>query len=83
MESEKNQLLKLLRDRKFAHFSLKSLCYYAKREGLVFASVSTWYKYMKLYQIKRNTSGKPKKKNQKGVRASRPNELWHIDVRQF
>lgn len=53
MESEKNQILKLLRDRKFAHFSLKSLCYYAKREGIVFASVSTCYKNMKLYQIMR------------------------------
>ena len=38
LTSEKEMIIKMLKDRNFAHYSLKSLCYYAKKKGLVFAS---------------------------------------------
>lgn len=49
LDSEVKEMLKLLKSRSFVHYSLKSLALYAKRKGLVYASVTTWYKYMKMY----------------------------------
>jgi transposase InsO family protein len=83
LPKEKEEILRLLRDRNFSHYSLKSLCYYAKRRGLVYASVTTWYKYMKINGIIRDKNRRPKRKSRIGIRANRPNEIWHIDVTQF
>ncbi|OIQ19968.1 MAG: hypothetical protein BM556_05625 [Bacteriovorax sp. MedPE-SWde] len=80
---EKETLLKLLKSEEHKHYSLKSLCFYAKRNNLVFASVSTWYKYMKINNIIRPLNRKTKKLYREGIRANRPNEIWHIDVTQF
>jgi hypothetical protein len=83
LEDEKKSLISMLTDKDFAHYSLKSLCYYAKRKGLVHASMSTWYKYMKMNEIIRPGHKKYKIKNSKSLRANDPNEYWHIDVTEF
>ena len=62
------------------HLPLGALHYYAKREKLVYCSPATWSKYSKLFGLKRPTNIKKIKKYPIGVRAQRPNEIWHIDI---
>lgn len=83
LSREKDVIVKLLTDERFKHYSLKSLCFYAKRNNLVFASVTTWYKYKKLNGIDRSRHRIKRKRLGKGAIAKRPNEIWHIDVTQF
>ena len=64
----------------FRHMPLATLALYAKRIGKVLASASTWRRLARergwLRPRKRIYPAKPKI----GVRATRPNEYWHIDV---
>ena len=53
------------------------------KNKLLFVSPSTWYKYVKLLGIKRQKVKSRRKKNKIGIRASRPLEIWHIDVTLF
>ena len=73
----------LVTSRKFAHFPLRSLHFYAKREGLLYCSYSTWEKYVKLYGWLRARKKRRKKYIRIGIRASRPNQIWHVDVSYF
>ena len=62
------------------HFSIRALSWLAKRTSSVFASATTWGR-----QIKANKWLRPRKrlypaKPKVGIRAVRPNQLWHIDV---
>jgi putative transposase len=62
------------------HMSLRALALHAQRIGRVFAAVSTWARLVRergwLRPRRRVYPAKP----QEGIRASRPNEYWHIDV---
>jgi hypothetical protein len=73
---------KLITSKKYAHFSIQSLCLFAKRNGILFCSLDSWYKYKKLFGWVRVQ--KPKKENhaEDGIRAKAPNEIWHVDVTQ-
>jgi hypothetical protein len=64
----------------FAHFFIRALSWLAKRTSSVFASATTRGR-----QIKANKWLRPRKrlypaKPKVGIRAVRPNQLWHIDV---
>jgi len=67
-------------DASFRHMSLRALALHAQRIGRVFAAVSTWARLVRergwLRPRRRVYPAKP----QEGIRASRPNEYWHIDV---
>jgi len=62
------------------YFSIKSLALYAMRQGVVFASSSTWGKLIQergwIRPKKRLYPDKPKI----GLRADKPNAMWHIDA---
>jgi len=64
----------------YDHFSIRSLALHAQRIGKVFLSPSTWSKLIRKNgwskALKRIHPLKPKI----GIRASRPNQYWHIDV---
>ena len=62
----------------FKHWPVASIAYYYQREGLLQASLNTWYKYSKLLGIKRRRIKKHIKKI--GIVSTRPNEYWHIDI---
>jgi hypothetical protein len=70
----------MVQDSSFRHMSIRSLALHAQRIGRVFAAVSTWARLIRergwLRPRRRIYPPKPKQ----GVRASRPNEYWHIDV---
>ena len=71
----------LYENKQFAHYPVKSLCFYSKRENLLHCSLGTWYKYSKLYKFERprNKIQFPKK-DLIGIQALSPNELLHIDI---
>ncbi|MFN9066317.1 MAG: DDE-type integrase/transposase/recombinase [Bdellovibrionales bacterium] len=66
-----------------SHFPIVSLHYFAKREKILFCSYSTWRKYIDLYKWKRPRKQKRKKERKIGIRAKKPNEIWHLDISYF
>jgi putative transposase len=73
----------LYTDPRLVHFSVKSLCLYAKRKSIVFCALSTWYQYAKMLDWERPLPFKKRKRRLKGIRTSRPNEIWHLDTTVF
>jgi putative transposase len=61
---------------------LSSLSFFAKRLGILSASLGTWYKYSRLFNLRSRIS-RCRKKQMLGVRALFPNQIWHGDVTQF
>jgi len=70
----------MVKDASFRHMSLRALALHAQRIGRVFAAVSTWARLVRergwLRPRRRLYPAKPRE----GIRASRPNEYWHLDV---
>jgi len=70
----------MVTDESFRHMPLRSLSLHAQRIARVFASTSTWARLVRergwLRPRRRLYPAKPKE----GIRASRPNEYWHVDV---
>jgi putative transposase len=65
---------------RYSHFPIKSLFLLAKRQGKLFCAYSSWLKYIHL--LKWDRPGRKKKRKPRrrvGVRAKRPNEIWHLD----
>ena len=66
--------------KKFAYISVSSLHLLAQRTGELFCSVDTWYKYIRSFEWSRPWKVDKKRIYKTGIRALKPNELWHIDV---
>ncbi|MEW6747800.1 MAG: DDE-type integrase/transposase/recombinase [Planctomycetota bacterium] len=64
----------------FCHVPTSTLARLAQRLGRVFASPSTWHKLGKTFKWRRPRLRIHPAKPKIGLRASRPNELWHIDT---
>jgi transposase InsO family protein len=64
----------------YRHVPTGTLAMFAQRMGRVFASASTWYRLVREKEWRRPRQrvhpGKPKV----GIRASKSNEIWHIDT---
>ena len=73
----------LLSDKEFAHWPISSIAHYASRNGLIHISLSTWYKYSKILKVNRERAPKKRHRKRIGIKASRPNEIWHADVSYF
>ncbi len=67
----------------FAHFPIRSLHYYAKRESILYCSYSTWRKYIDQFKWKRPRKTFRERKYAEGIRAKCPNEIWHLDLSYF
>jgi len=65
------------------HFPIISLCEYARREGLLYCNVNTWYKYIKFFQWKREKVSKEVKQYEQGIRTIAPDILWHMDMSEL
>lgn len=72
----------LLTDDEFHFWPLQSLYYYALKNKIVLMGKSTWYKYAALLGILRQQA-KTVKTRTCGIRAFKPNEIWHADVTYF
>ncbi len=80
---EIHKMHKLLVDPRFLHWPIISLAYYAMKKSMLKAHPNTWYKYVKLMNIKRKRRRKYKPKYEVGIRAIAPNEKWHADITEF
>jgi putative transposase len=64
----------------YRHIPLGSLALLAQRLGKVFASATTWARLVKEHGWRRPRKRVYPAKPKIGIRASRPNEIWHIDM---
>ena len=62
------------------HMPLGTLALYAQRLGKVFASVTTWSRLVRERAWRRPRQRVHPPKPKVGVRANRPNEIWHLDT---
>jgi len=77
------KIISLSTSKKYAHFSTTALWKYAAVNSLIFCSRNTWFKYLKYHRIKRKPDAKTKPSYPIGVRAKKPNEIWHIDITEI
>ncbi len=64
----------------FRHIPTGALAVLAQRQGRVFASPSTWYRLVRRFGWRRPRARVHPAKPTIGIRASKPNEIWHIDA---
>ena len=64
----------------YRHMPLRTLAVYAQRAGKVFASATTWAKLVRQRGWRRPRRRVYPEKPKTGIRATYPNEYWHIDV---
>ena len=64
----------------YRHMPLRTLALYAQRVGKVFASGTTWAKLVRQRGWRRPRRRLYPEKPKTGIRATHPNEYWHIDV---
>ena len=64
----------------YRHVPTGTLAMFAQRMGKVFASASTWYRLVREKQWRRPRQRVHPRKPKVGVRASKSNEIWHIDT---
>ncbi len=79
-KQEIQTMKKFVTSKKYAHISISSLHLLAQKMGELFCSLDSWYKYVRFYEWMRPWKVEKMKIDKVGVRAKRPNELWHIDV---
>ncbi len=64
----------------YRHLSSGALASVARRAGKVFASPSTWYRFVRRHHWHRPRVRVYPPKPKVGIRASKPNEIWHVDT---
>jgi putative transposase len=64
----------------YRHVPTGTLARLAQRLGKVFASATTWYRLVRRYQWRRPRQRVHPAQPKVGIRASRPNEIWHVDT---
>jgi len=64
----------------YRHVPTGTLALLAQRIGKVFASASTWYRLVRDHHWRRPRQRVHPAKPKIGIRASRPNQIWHIDT---
>ena len=64
----------------YRHVPTGTLALLAQRLGRVFAAPTTWYRLVRAYKWRRPRRRIHPAKPKVGIRASRPNEIWHVDM---
>ena len=64
----------------YRHVPTGTLAVLAQRLGKVFASASTWYRLVRRHRWRRPRTRLHPAKPKVGIRASRPNQFWHVDT---
>ncbi len=77
---ETNKIKELYLSTDLAHFSMTSLSWLGKKTGDIVASISTWSRVIRQLGLKRNRIRIYPEKPKIGIRASRPGEIWHLDL---
>jgi len=64
----------------YRHMPTGTLARLAQRLGKVFASASTWYRLVRVHRWRRPRQRVHPAAPKVGIRAARPNEIWHINT---
>ena len=64
----------------YRHVPTGTLARLAQRLGKVFASATTWYRLVRRYRWRRPRQRVHPAQPKVGIRAARPNEIWHVDT---
>lgn len=67
----------------YRHVPTAVLARLAERLGKVFVSASTWYRLIRVHKWRRPRSRVYPAKPKIGIRASKPNGVWHVDMTQI
>jgi len=79
--------IKLLKDKLIdpvnRYWPTSSIAFESLKDGSLPLSLNTWYKYAKRLGIVRLSPNGRRKKRVEGIRAIRPNQIWHADITRF
>lgn len=78
--AELNTIREMVTSDKYRHIPTGTLARLAERLGKVFASASTWYRLVRNHKWRRPRRRVHPAKPKLGIRATRPNDIWHIDT---
>jgi len=78
--AEVSTIKEMVTTAEYRHMPLRALSLYAQRAGYVFASATTWAKLVRQRGWRRPRRRVYPAKPKTGIRATHPNEYWHIDV---
>ena len=78
--TEVGKIQELVTSVDYRHVPTGTLSRLAQRLGKVFASASTWYRLVREYQWRRPRQRVHPTAPKVGIRAARPNQIWHIDT---
>jgi putative transposase len=78
--NEVNTIRDMVTSEEYRHVSTGVLSILAQRLGKVFASTSTWYRLVRAHQWRRPRQRVHPAKPKVGIRASLPNQIWHVDT---
>ena len=78
--TERRTLRDLVQDAALRHLSIPSLALLAARRQLLVASAATWWREIRRQRLVRPRTRLYPARPKVGVRAARPNELWHLDA---
>ena len=78
--AEVDRIRDMVTSEEYRHVPTGTLALLAQRLGKVFASASTWYRLIRLYKWRRPRTRVHPAKPKVGIRAVRPNEIWHVDT---
>ena len=78
--AEVDMMKKMVTSDEYRHVPTGTLALLAQRLGRVFASSSTWYRLIRIHAWRRPRNRIHPAKPKVGIRASRPNEIWHVDT---
>jgi putative transposase len=77
---EVSKIKQLVTDEQFKYWPISSIAFYALRNKILNVRLATFYKYVRLMDIKRPRFIKPV---MAGLKASYPHQYWHADVTIF
>jgi putative transposase len=78
--SECTAIQEMVTSEEYRHVPTSTLARLAQRLGKVFASPTTWYRLVRRFQWRRPRRRVHPTGPKVGIRACRPNEIWHIDT---
>ena len=78
--AEVDTIKKMVTSDEHRHVPTGTLALLAQRLGKVFASSSTWYRLIRIHDWRRPRKRIHPAKPKVGIRAFRPNEIWHVDT---
>ena len=77
------ELKRMLLKKRYRSWSSSAVWAKAVRLGKVSMSRTTWYHYARMLKLNITRKTYKAKRKEVSVRATRPNEIWHMDVSQY